>query len=574
MSLLFKKLRYKNFLSAGNEFTEFDFCRNRTTLVVGSNGSGKSTFIDALVFVLYNKAYRKINKPQLVNSINGKNMLVEIEFETSNRHYLIRRGAKPNVFEIFEDGTLINQAAAQRDYQSQLEENILKIGYRSFTQIVVLGSAQHVPFMQLTANARREVIEDLLDIEVFSIMNTLLKEKAAVFKENVNENTMNLTLVESKITMLQKHIAELTQNKQARIIEKQDEINTLIARGKVLGAEIKALSEELSVLQDDLNKRVMETPVEKVNKLSQMIGKLTAQKASVEKDIEFYEKNESCPTCEQLLGKDFRTDRTSNLLESARVFEQKLEKARGKLSTLKQSITDIQCIQSKVIERSNLIRSKEADVLRDTNSIGRIDRHILEIQREDKQDSKGSELRALEEEWHSLQDEKKKLLDKKEVMVTAGKLLKDGGIKTVIIKQYVPIMNKLIQKYLAAMDFYVQFKLDENFNESILSRFRDDFTYASFSEGEKFRIDLALLFTWRAIAKLRNSSTCNLLILDEIFDSSLDLSGTEDFLKIMDDITADTNVFIISHRMDNMVDKFSGSIKFTKEKNFSKMGSL
>lgn len=574
MSLHFTKLRYKNFLSSGNDFTEFDFTKKRTTLVLGANGSGKSTFIDALVFGLYNKAYRRINKPQLVNSINGKGLLVEIEFSTNGKQYLVRRGVKPSIFEIYQDGILINQEAANRDYQSYLEENILKIGYRSFTQIVVLGSAQHVPFMQLSANARREVIEDLLDIQVFSVMNTLLKERVGILKDEFANNTTELKLVEQKIDLTMKHIAELAQSVQERIDEKNEEIALLSARNRVLEGNKLPLQQELRGVQDELNTLLEKTPKEKHTKLSKMLGKLHSQLSMIEKDIEFYEKNKTCPTCEQKLDPTFGAKKAVSLGKDRGELHRKISRAEEMLAEFNVFIERIYELQSNTANIGNSIQANEQEYERNVDAIATIEVSKDALLEGSKDQTKGDELNALEIERTLLTEKKSELLDRKEIIGTAASLLKDGGIKSVIIKQYVPIMNKLIQKYLAAMDFYVQFELDENFNETILSRYRDEFSYASFSEGEKFRIDLALLFTWRAIAKLRNSSTCNLLILDEIFDSSLDVAGTEDFLKIMDEITADTNVFIISHRLDTMIDKFQSVMKFSKEKNFSKMGSV
>lgn len=572
MSLYLKKLRYKNFLSSGNEFTEFDFVKNKTTLVIGNNGSGKSTFIDALVFGLYGRAYRKINKPQLVNSINQKNLLVEVELVSNNKEYLIRRGVRPAIFEVFQGGNLISQDSKARDYQESLEENILKIGFKAFSQIVVLGSAQHIPFMQLSANARREIIEDLLDIQIFSVMNNLLKERLISARDAINENDMNLKIADNNIEMTRKHIKELETNFENFKIEQEIKKNALKEKIEKLQLEKSNISDR----SQKINEKITELNTRDVKgmllNLVEDISKSNHSLSQLEKEIEFFRKNDSCPTCKRELDETLRTERLDSISKKKDSHKQRIERSnvqRKKVEALVERFDSL-------IKRSDELRSrtKTLDTLikNDELQIKDVDESIQKmLARQSEQHDNGRQLKQLVEEKEQLVESRKALLERRELMIIASSLLKDGGIKTIIIKQYVPIINQLIQKYLAAMDFYIQFQLDENFNETILSRYRDEFSYESFSEGEKFRIDLSLLFTWRAIAKLRNSATCNLLIFDELFDSSLDAAGTEDFLKIMDSLTADTNVFIISHRLDTMVDKFDNVIRFKKEKNFSKI---
>lgn len=570
MSIVFKKLRYKNFLSVGNDFTEIDFLKNSTTLLVGKNGSGKSTFIDALVFGLYGKAYRKINKPQLVNSINCKNLVVEIEFSTGNIDYMIRRGIKPGIFDIFMDGNQLPQLANVRDSQEHLEQNILKIGYRAFNQIVVLGSAQHVPFMQLPPQTRREMIEDLLDIQIFSIMNTVLKERVSMFKEEYAKNEAELKLIDSKIDMTMKHVESMKQNQQSYINEQEAKIIKLKAvflENKRLRREnIDKYSKEAEKLAAfdtmDLEKKMMS--------LLKIKASLDTDLRTANKEIKFYEKNQDCPTCQQEINDTFRESKTSAL-------QKKVAHVNSKKKILQEKYKELQALLDQLKDAQNICRDLTNQSIVISNKIEDNKIRRAEVKADiDKRKNEASiktndetSLKSFALEKANLKDTKRTLLEQKDLLTSAAVLLKDGGIKAKIIKQYIPIMNKLIAKYLAAMDFYIQFELDENFTEKILSRYRDEFTYESFSEGEKFRIDLSLLFTWRAVAKLRNSSSCNLLILDEIFDSSLDSSGTDEFLKIMETLTADTNVFIISHRLDTMTDKFDHVIKFSKDKNFS-----
>ena len=572
MSLNITKLRYKNFLSTGNDFTEFDFTEHSTTLVIGKNGSGKSTFIDALIFGLYGKAYRKINKPQLINTINNKDLMVEVEFKSNNRDYLIRRGIKPNIFEVYQNGNLLNQDAKIKDYQSSLEENILKIGYRAFTQIVVLGSAQHVPFMQLTAQARRDIIEDLLDLQVFSIMNTLLKERVTQYKMDYHDNQMDIKMVEDRIQLTQKYLREMESDYKDTLKAKQNEIELYTTKKDNLKKEVDTLELEIESINQKVQKFTENEVKEKHTEWTSKTSVLMKDLRQAEKQLKFFDENDSCPTCQQDIDQLVKSDQQDKLNKEIDTLKadidsvQDMLKKAKKLQNMYENMTT--SLGNKLIERSKLAGS----VSHVQSNIDRLQKEISDLQKKREQrDAEFDDLDDLCTRKNDLLEYKQELLDKKDLLASAGYLLKEGGIKTKIIKQYIPIMNKLIAKYLAEMEFYIQFELDEEFNETILSRYRDSFSYESFSEGEKFRIDLALLFTWRSIAKLRNSTTCNLLILDEIFDSSLDASGTDEFLKIMESLTENTNVFIISHRLDTMVDKFENLIQFKKENNFSKM---
>jgi DNA repair exonuclease SbcCD ATPase subunit len=572
MSLIIKTLRYKNFLSTGDEFTTFDFTKHASTLITGKNGSGKSTFIDALIFGLYGKAYRKINKPQLVNTINNKNLIVEVEMMTNNRNYLIRRGIKPNIFEVYQDGNLLNQDAKIKDYQVNLEENILKIGFRAFTQIVVLGSAQHVPFMQLTTQARREIIEDLLDLQIFSIMNSILKERIAYFKQEFEENKMDIKLIENKLELTSRYLRELEENFQHTIQSRKDEIEELKEQKKEIETLVEEVRDEILKIESKLAMSAALDVSKKMDVISEKIADKKSELRKITSQTKFFETHTTCPTCEHDLEKEFIDDKLATLNEDNKRINELLGELQGTQERIREAQRKLESITSALVTLIEKQRGYDQRAIEIERRIGRISDEIegLQIKKQEQSSSIG-DISQLNTSRSLLLDKKKDLLERKDVYAAAAYLLKEGGIKSRIIRQYIPIMNKLISKYLAEMDFYIQFELDEDFNETILSRYRDSFSYDSFSEGEKFRIDLALLFTWRAIAKLRNSTTCNLLILDEIFDSSLDAAGTDEFLKIMDALSDNTNVYIISHRLDTMADKFENLITFTKEKNFSKM---
>jgi len=566
----FKTLKWKNFLSTGNVYTELELDRNPSTLVIGDNGAGKSTFLDVLSFALYGKPFRKVNKNQLINSINKKDLRTEVVFHVGKHIYKIIRGAKPNIFEIWQNGKLINQDANARDYQDYLEKNILKLTHKAFSQVVVLGSTSFVPFMQLNSIHRREVIEDLLDLQIFSVMNTLLKERVNKNEKELQEIEFNVRTLEEKIKLTEEHIESLDADNQTKIrnnLYKVEENNK----------EIEALNSRVTVLNsdiDNLNKGIndQDTVKNRYEKLKELRVKLNSKILDLKNQLSFYQENESCPTCNQEIDTQFKEDIVCSHNNKLSEINDGIEKMQQELKDAEDRIEAIMEDQQKIISLQNDIKEmqwKESTLQDQCKS--------LLLENSELTDSKGSKAKKLEQLDKFISQKEKVLLSKvkkindRNILSVISIMLKDSGIKTKIIKQYVPIMNKLINKYLAAMDFFVQFELDESFNETIRSRFRDDFSYASFSEGEKMRIDLSLLFTWRSIAKIRNSASTNLLIMDEVFDSSLDSSGTDEFLKLLNELTSDTNVFIISHKGDTLIDKFKHVLKFEKVKSFSRL---
>ena len=570
--IYFKYLRWKNFLSTGNVFTELKLDKAKSTLVVGENGAGKSTMLDALSFALYGKPFRKINKPQLMNTINQKGLEVQVEFRVGKKEYMIVRGVKPNKFEIYENDKIINQDAAARDYQEVLEKNILKLNHKSFSQIVVLGSSTFVPFMQLPSMHRREVIEDLLDIQIFSTMNTLLKDKVNNNKSEILDNDYNINLAEEKIKMQHQYIDELKQNTEKRVNEAKVKVVKAEKEKQEYNTLIDTLQDQVNILQESISD--FESLTKKKSKVEQLEYKLQEKIKKLEHDIEFYQDHDNCPVCKQDIEEDFKDqtieEKETSLNETVNGFNQ----LREEWQSINNRIQEISEVQLDISSKQNEISSNNSHINALNKLIDSINEDITSIDDSDKSDkSDKKKLETLEKALVKLQSYKEEIINERSVLDIASMILKDSGIKTRIIKQYIPVMNKLINKYLAAMDFFVDFQLDENFNETIKSRFRDVFSYASFSEGEKMRIDLALLFTWRAVSKLRNSVSTNLLIMDEVFDSSLDNSGTEEFLKILNDLTADTNIFIISHKGDQLFDKFHSVIRFEKVKNFSRIAA-
>ena len=566
----FNKVRWKNFLSTGQVMTEVDLKRNPTTLIVGENGSGKSTILDALTFSLFGKAFRNIKKPQLINSINEQNCITEVEFSIGKKHFLVRRGIKPNIFEIEVDGVMINQDSKARDYQEHLEKNILKLNYKSFTQIVILGSSSFVPFMQLKSNDRRVIIEDLLDIEVFSTMNLLLKNKISDLKQEVNLNELEMSKTENAIELQEDYISKMKQNNEQLISANQEKINK--SNGDIASYNLQISDIETRIVS--LNKLVenFDQQQNKQRKLEKYEDEINKNLKKVEKEIEFYRQNTDCPVCKQTIDEDHRECEISEKQKKKTELDDAVIKIAEELQL---SIKSIQ----EMTETQKSITDFQSEITKHNASISAINQYIQKVNEEIQTlNEKGADVTDASKKLKKLKSDQKNLLTLKEqysnmssIYEVASVLLKDGGIKTTIIKKYLPIMNKLINKYLASMDFYVSFNLDENFNETIKSRFRDEFTYASFSEGEKMRIDLALLFTWRAIAKLKNSMSTNLLILDEVFDSSLDEDGTGDFLKILHSLGNESNVFVISHKGEVLYDKFKNMIKFEKHKNFSRI---
>lgn len=568
--IIFEKVRWKNFLSTGNWFTEIEFTRSPNTLIIGSNGSGKSTILDALTFGLFGKPFRKINKPQLPNSINEKECVVEIEFKVGKKAYKIIRGIKPNTFEIYQDGKLLNQDAAARDYQEVLEKNILKLNFKSFTQIVILGSASFTPFMQLSAADRRNIIEDLLDIQIFSSMNSLVKEKMVEIKDASAKIKYDMDLTAEKIELQKQNIEEHKKHNDAEIEKKKQEIITSETQIGHLQIDIELIQKHIDVLTSKiLNKDAVEA---KRTKLSNLENQLSNNLRKLDKEVKFYEDNHDCPTCKQTITQDWKE-------------KQILEKQTKKgdisvaLTDIEKKIADANNVVNEMLKITKHINEHNSEVIKHNASITAINKYVAKLNaeitelstRKDNLEEENSKLKELREKLAELVKKQKQIADEKQYYEFASTLLKDTGIKTKIIKQYLPVMNKLINKYLTAMDSFINFNLNENFEETIKSRHRDDFSYHNFSEGEKMRIDLAILFTWRQIAKLKNSVNTNLLILDEVFDSSLDTVGTDEFLKLMYDIGQDTNVFVISHKGDQLFDKFRSVIRFEKKNNFSRI---
>jgi DNA repair exonuclease SbcCD ATPase subunit len=570
--ILFKAIRWQNMLSTGNQFTEVTLDRSKSTLIVGENGAGKSTILDALSFALYGKPFRNINKPQLLNSMTQKNLVVECEFMVGSKHFRVKRGIKPAVFEIYQNGEMINQNSSARDYQEYLEKSILKLSFKSFGQIVILGSANYLPFMQLPAHSRREVIEDLLDIQIFTTMNNLLKEKILANKSAITDTDYQIDLVENKIELTLKHINSLKINNDHLIRQKEEmieEVNGLVCQAE---RDIAIQSGYLIV------KTGLVADAEKVSskrtKLIELESQLETKIRSLKKEITFYHDNDSCPTCRQGIDHDFKDSVIDDRESKQQEVTDALTKIEEEINTINQRVNEIAEINKEITVINTKITELNSDIRSWNNSVRTLEAEINNLEKNTTIiDASNEDLSVLNKQLGVQQKYKEELANERQVIEVAGVLLKDSGIKTKIIKQYVPIMNKLINKYLAAMDFFVQFELDENFNEKIKSRFRDEFSYASFSEGEKMRIDLALMFTWRAIAKLRNSASTNLLIMDEVFDSSLDVGGTEEFLKILEGLTGDTNTFIISHKGDQLYDKFHSVIKFEKHANFSRIAA-
>lgn len=570
--IIFKKLRYQNLLSTGNQFTELDLNRSSSTLVVGANGAGKSTFIEALTFALYGKAFRDINKPQLINSITGKNLLVEVEFSIGSKEYMVRRGIKPNIFEIYQDGSLLNQNARNYDYQEEFERNVLKLNFKSFTQIVVLGSANYVPFMQMKSAERRKVVEDLLDIQIFSVMNSLLKDKVQQNKADISNIDYTINLCEQKIDMHKKHINSLKANNDELIQQKEDKI---AEHEKSIAAHQEVVNETM-IVAEALNQEISDQgKLEgRKTKLLQFESTFEDKLRNIKKEIQFYHDYDNCPTCKQGIDHTFKQETIDSRKAKETEFQEAMTKLEDEIVSTNERLHEIGKINSQ-------IHTLNEHIQHNNQQIRFLNRYIVDLNVEidslrehgRKIKTNADETKKYLKELDEYTAQKESLSNQKALYDVAGVLLKDTGIKTKIIKQYVPVMNKLINKYLAAMDFFVNFELDESFNETLKSRFRDEFSYASFSEGEKLRIDLALMFTWRAIAKLRNSASTNLLIMDEVFDSSLDAAGTEEFLKILETLTSDSNVFIISHKGDQLYDKFHSVIRFEKQANFSRIAA-
>ena len=568
--IIFNVIRYKNFLSTGSRFTEVYLNNTRTTLVLGDNGSGKSTMLDALTFALFSKPFRRINKPQLVNSINERECVAEVEFEIGSKEYLVRRGIKPSIFEIYIDGRLMNQDAKSRDYQDILEKQVLKLNYKSFTQIILLGSSSFLPFMQLPLNHRREIIEDLLDIQVFSLMNHLLKVRIGENRGNTIDNNNKLELNEEKINVQKKYMNEVLEINNDKIQKTKDKIAENDRSTETLLTDKSEAEEKVSTLLEEYSGH--SEWEQKVFKMYGYQGSIEGQINKLEKSIKFFEHETECPKCKQSIGLEHKkpivTDNLSQV-EELKIGVELIVKAIDEEEKRDDYWDDVE----ESLERAkNSVRRIESNI-GSNKSMNRVMQEEIEYLEKvkDKSIDDNERLKILNEEKTEFLKQKDEFMQEKLYYETANELLKDTGIKTRIVRQYLPIMNRLINKHLSAMDSYFDFTLDEEFNEVIRSRHRDEFSYASFSEGEKMRIDLALLFTWRAIAKLKNSANTNLLVLDEVFDSSLDSTGTEEFMKLINSLDDSINVFVISHKGDTLYDRFDEVIKFEKVQNFSKV---
>ena len=562
----FKYVRWKNFLSTGNNFTEIQLDKQPTTLIIGENGAGKSTILDALCFGLFGKPFRNISKMQMVNSINNSSTVVEVEFKIGTVEYKRLRSIKPNKFAIYQNNILINQDANARDYQKILEQQILKLNYRSFTQVVILGSSTFVPFMQLKARHRREVVEEILDIQIFSTMNFILKQRLKIILDDIRENDYQYELASEKISFQENHISDLKDNKEKIIKQKQNlvEKNKKEISDRLLSkTDIKTQNELLLTSIDDKTK--VET---KSIKLKDIQSTLVEKHKTHTSMINFFENNEDCPTCEQHIDELFKSDMISKKKKDANKVQTGMKELKVELDKVLDRKKEISKITTNIRENQVNIAKIDSSILELEKFNTQLETEIKQLKVEGATTSDIEKLEELKEEAEVYGKQKSKLREDKVYAEAARNMLQDTGIKTKIIKQYLPIMYKLINKYLTSMEFYVNFSLDENFEETIKSRYRDEFSYSSFSEGEKMRIDLALLFTWRAVAKMKNSTNTNLLILDEIFDSSLDGTGTDEFLKILHTLSGE-NVFVISHKQDVLADKFKSTIKFEKVRNFS-----
>ena len=562
----FKYVRWKNFLSTGNNFTEIQLDRNPTTLIIGENGAGKSTVLDALCFSLFGKAFRNINRPQLLNSVNGSGCLVEIEFKIGSKNIKVIRGIKPNIFEIYINDKLYNQDANARDYQKYLEQQILKLNYRSFTQVVILGSSTFVPFMQLKARHRREVVEEILDIQIFSLMNMLLKQKLKTISDNIRDVDYKKELTTEKVQLQKQYIEDIKKNKDKIVKEKWVLLNGNEEEIFMRQAEIDLLKKENDEFVESITDKVKLD--ERFSKLTDINSQLKEKHRAHTRLIGFFEKNEDCPTCQQHIDEVFKKGMIDNENSKSEKLISGMEELKGEIEKVNTRLKDIASIAKKIREAEVYIAKGKSSI----DALERFNKTLTDELNELADNDVGKEdynkLKELQESLKVIDEHKSKLREDLTYSEAARNMLQDTGIKTKIIKQYLPIMNKLINTYLTSMEFYVNFSLNESFEETIKSRYRDEFTYESFSEGEKMRIDLALLFTWRAIAKMKNSTNTNLLMLDEIFDSSLDGSGTDEFLKILNTL-ADENIFVISHKQDVLVDKFRSTIKFEKVRNFS-----
>ena len=570
MKIQFQKIRYKNLLSSGNAWTNVRLDDHRTTLISGSNGSGKSTLLDAIVFALYGKAFRKVNKNQLINTINGRDTVIEISFKIGQNEFLIRRGIKPSLFEIWKNGEMINQDAASRDYQTYLEQNILNLNYKSFNQIVILGSATYVPFMELPTGTRRDIIEDLLDIQVFSTMNTLLKDRISNNKDSITENSYQMDLTESKLDSAKDHNASIRKIREDEVEKIRDKMSEHIKTIEEKQKLIESIQDIITVCLDDIqDKASIKAKIEKGRSLRQDI------ESSIrlhQKELSFYKDHDDCPTCKQGIEHDFKQDimatKDAKLIE----LQEGLANLSEKVKVYSERLESISSVEDQISDMNLKINDHRATIKVSKNALVAFKKELDKAE-EEVESVDVSVLKKHENDLKQFEAHQQELFNKKEILTVVSAMLKDGGIKTRIIRQYIPVMNKLINKYLGAFDLFVDFQLDENFNETIKSRFRDKFSYASFSEGEKLRISLSIMLAWRAVAKLRNSVSTNLLLLDETLDGALDGVGIENLIDTLHNLNSDDNIFVISHRGHQFGDKFDSHISFHKVKNFSEIVS-
>jgi len=565
--IIFKSVSWKNFLSTGNTPNKVELDGHSTTLIVGKNGEGKSTILDALTFSLFNKPFRDINKNQLVNSINQKNCVVEIEFDIGPIQYRVLRGIKPNIFEIYQNGTIINQDAAVKDYQKVLEQQILKLNYKTFTQVVILGSASFVPFMQLPVWQRREVIEDILDIKVFSTMNTILKEKIAENKEELSAVDTEIRIITEQAKAQKSLIDSLQHSKDQNVKVLRDKIETNINEINDKTQLVDLLNKDVEILNTQLHEKA---EVDKnIDMCKSNMNKLSQKLTQVDEHIEFFTSNETCPSCEQGIQHEHKDKIIQKISSDKKQITDNMDMLNSAYTKLSKDLQEKQDVLNQIQDKNISISTEINAMNMLIKSNNALEKEISELSVQGDIDVEKDKIKLLANDALQKNEVKIDLMKEKQLQEIAGVLLRDTGIKTTIIREYLPAMNKLINMYLSAMDFFVKFELDESFNEKIKSRFRDEFTYASFSEGEKMRIDLAILFTWRQIAKMKNSVNTNLLLLDEIFDSSLDVAGTDYFLSVMDTLGENTNVFVISHKGDVLLDKFKNNIRFEKTNDFS-----
>jgi DNA repair exonuclease SbcCD ATPase subunit len=567
--ILFKSIRWKNLLSTGNYWTEIKLNQTQNTLIVGENGSGKSTMLDALCFVLFGKAFRNINKPNLLNSINQKDCVVEVEFDIGSKQYKVIRGIKPNKFEIYQNGELLNQDAASRDYQEVLEKNILKLNYKSFTQIVILGSASFVPFMQLSAADRRAIIEDLLDIQIFSTMNSIVKDKVANNKDLMTNKKHDIEMQQKVLELKQKHIEQLKANNDEKVKEYESEIQSNVQTVSSLLENVRVSTAETESLNGLVVDKI-ETE-KKIKQITKLESQIESNLTKFRRDINFFQEHDDCPTCRQAIAESFKSTELQSLESKVKESETGLTKLTEKLEEEQKKLNEIAETQKKIHALQVSIATDNTTITQINKNTARLQKQIDELKNTKTVTEKEQlEVDKISSDLKQLKADLKALLEEQTYYEAASSLLKDTGIKTKIVKQYLPVINKLVNKYLSSLDFFVNFNLDESFKETIKSRHRDEFTYSNFSEGEKTKIDMALMLTWRAVAKLKNSTNTNLLILDEVFDSSLDNNGAENLMNILHSLE-NVNLFVISHKGDNLQDKFSTTIRFQKVKNFSKV---